>query len=186
MSVPATVISPVTSGRDDWGSRPIMVSARTLLPEPDSPTKPTISPGAMSRLIPRSTGWLLPCWPSDTCRFRIWAAGTDSVFVSRTAARSVMALLGGFRRRKTGEGVVYVARLGQPHLVGPRGDVRKCAGELTQAERDAGDECVDDDAHDQRLVAGGGDELIEFVNDHVAELSRPDPAADHGGAVVEF
>ena len=53
MSWPATVTEPVTSGRAVAGSRPSSDAPSTLLPEPDSPTRATISPGAMSSDTPR-------------------------------------------------------------------------------------------------------------------------------------
>ena len=40
--------------------RPITEYIDWLLPEPDSPTIPTISPCSTNRLIPR-TAWTLPC-----------------------------------------------------------------------------------------------------------------------------
>ena len=54
MSSPATVTSPPTLVRREVGGRPSNVAPRTLLPEPDSPTKATISPRLRSRSTPRS------------------------------------------------------------------------------------------------------------------------------------
>src|SRR4051794_3365000 len=62
MSVPATVRVPRNRGSALSGSRPSIDMARTLLPDPDSPTMPRTSPGRTSRLTPRST--------ADRWRFR--------------------------------------------------------------------------------------------------------------------
>ena len=45
MSLPATSILPATVGSNPIAARPTVV-----LPEPDSPTNPTISPGKISKL----------------------------------------------------------------------------------------------------------------------------------------
>ena len=51
-SMSFTVAEPVM--RADLGSRPMTARNDTDLPEPDSPTTPTTSPGATSRLTPRT------------------------------------------------------------------------------------------------------------------------------------
>ena len=45
-------------------TRPRMASALMLLPQPDSPTRPTVSPGAMAKLTP-STACTVPSWLSN-------------------------------------------------------------------------------------------------------------------------
>ncbi len=56
-SAPASRIEPVT--RAASGASPISAEASTDLPQPDSPTMPTRSPGAMDRLASR-TAWAAP------------------------------------------------------------------------------------------------------------------------------
>ena len=45
-------------------TRPRMASALMLLPQPDSPTRPTVSPSSMAKLTP-STAWTAPSWLSN-------------------------------------------------------------------------------------------------------------------------
>src|SRR5258708_17316497 len=56
-----------------------MVNPRTLLPDPDSPTRPSISPGVMSRDTPRNACTSRPLRRNVTCRSVIAATGAASV-----------------------------------------------------------------------------------------------------------
>src|SRR5215469_3202598 len=51
-TVPSSLIEPET--RAALGSRPSTERASMVLPEPDSPTMPSVSPGSMARLMPRT------------------------------------------------------------------------------------------------------------------------------------
>ena len=44
-----------------FGSRPMAARAVTDLPDPDSPTMPSTSPGAMEKSMPR-TAWTVPAF----------------------------------------------------------------------------------------------------------------------------
>ena len=90
MSTPSTESSPSTRGLDCSGSRPNMVSPKTLLPEPDSPTRPRISPDRIWRSIPLSTGRLSRSRVKVTRKpLAVTTSGTRVVLAS--ALRSSMA-----------------------------------------------------------------------------------------------
>ncbi len=63
-SRPMNSTLPVTVELLIMRTRPRMASALMLLPQPDSPTRPTVSPGAMAKLTP-STAWTSPSWLSN-------------------------------------------------------------------------------------------------------------------------
>ncbi len=67
MSVPHTMARPEMVGRGRAGSSPRSVRPSTLLPEPDSPTSPTISPGITSSDTPRRAWTAWPPRMNDTC-----------------------------------------------------------------------------------------------------------------------
>src|SRR5262245_25718941 len=58
-SIPLNIAVPLTIRPGGSGIRPRSASVETLLPEPDSPTIPTVSPGKMSYETP-STAWTIP------------------------------------------------------------------------------------------------------------------------------
>ena len=60
-SVPSNRMEPPAMRAGGRGSRPMMVSAVTLLPEPDSPTMPRISPGSRLKEM-SSTAVISPRW----------------------------------------------------------------------------------------------------------------------------
>ena len=70
------------------GSSPSIVNPSTLLPEPDSPTRPTISPGAISSETPRSACTVLVFRVKDTARSAIDTIGRASVAPGSTSAGS--------------------------------------------------------------------------------------------------
>src|SRR3954447_19436060 len=80
-SVPATRARPLVRGCEASGSRPSRARLSTLLPEPDSPTRPTISPLPISRSMPRTASIRLPLRVKATCRSR-----TSATRSSRGAA----------------------------------------------------------------------------------------------------
>ncbi len=57
-SIPSKLAVPEISVFSAW-VRPRMVSAVTLLPQPDSPTMPSVSPGSIENETP-STAWTTP------------------------------------------------------------------------------------------------------------------------------
>src|SRR6266550_2953844 len=58
-SRPLNIAVPLTIRPGGWGIRPSSASVETLLPEPDSPTIPSVSPGKSSYETP-STAWTIP------------------------------------------------------------------------------------------------------------------------------
>src|SRR3954469_9346262 len=58
-SRPWNIAVPLTTRPGGWGIRPSSASVETLLPEPDSPTIPSVSPGKRSYETP-STAWTIP------------------------------------------------------------------------------------------------------------------------------
>src|SRR3954452_11325209 len=87
------------------GSRPIKPRPRVDLPPPDSPTRPSVSPGARSKLTP-STARLAPRvvpYQTRTSRAEItgpWADDGSESSVSPMVMSGL--LLGDRRRRRTG------------------------------------------------------------------------------------
>src|SRR6185295_9842980 len=75
---------PVT--RPGGGTKPSTESAVRLLPEPDSPTRPTSSPCPTASETPRTTGVHSPAMGNETSRSRTSRRGT------RPGSRSKLAL----------------------------------------------------------------------------------------------
>ena len=63
-------------------ARPTTALARVVLPEPVSPTRPTISPGHTVRLTPFSTWLARQPWPSTTSRSVTSSTGRAVVAVA--------------------------------------------------------------------------------------------------------
>ena len=80
MSLPRTATSPPTEACA--GSRPSSDRPSTLLPEPDSPTRPRISPRRMSRLTPRTAWMRSPPRRNATDRSDTRATTSSSVWTS--------------------------------------------------------------------------------------------------------
>jgi hypothetical protein len=80
MSLPRTVTSPLT--RAFASSNPRTDRPSTLLPEPDSPTSPRISPGRTSRLTPRKAWMSRPPLRNVTCRSSTRATRAASTAVT--------------------------------------------------------------------------------------------------------
>ena len=82
-SKPSKRIEPVTSA-ECFDSRPMMASEVTLLPQPDSPTRPSVAPLATLRST-RSTAWVVrPSSPwKMTRRPSISISGTCGHFSAR-------------------------------------------------------------------------------------------------------
>ena len=55
-STPSNRISPPAIRPGGRGTSPMIDSAVTLLPQPDSPTMPSVRPGSMEKLIPSTAG----------------------------------------------------------------------------------------------------------------------------------
>ncbi len=68
---------------------PRMASALMLLPQPDSPTRPTVSPCSMAKLTP-STAWTAPSWLSNVT--------ARSVTLSRMSPYADTACIKSFHR----------------------------------------------------------------------------------------
>ena len=66
-SLPRNLISPLATLAFCSSSR-MTVSALTLLPQPDSPTRPTVVPAGMVRFSPRTARTVPPCTRNWTCR----------------------------------------------------------------------------------------------------------------------
>src|SRR5262249_3165183 len=77
--------SPVTSAFD--GSRPITAAELTLLPEPDSPTIASVSPGATAKSMPSTAGTGPPSVATVTCRS--WTSSTGSAVEHRRVEHTV-------------------------------------------------------------------------------------------------
>jgi hypothetical protein len=74
------------------GNRPIVARAVTDLPEPDSPTMPSTSPGARERSMPR-TAWTTPSFVGkstsrrSTCRAGSATQALTRLFLGSNASR---------------------------------------------------------------------------------------------------
>ena len=68
MSRPHTTADPVTAGCGWVGSRPRSDNPSTLLPEPDSPTRPRISPRPIDMDTPLTADTVRPLRSNDTWR----------------------------------------------------------------------------------------------------------------------
>ena len=77
MSVPSNVIEPSVGSSSRIIARPVV-----LLPQPDSPTSPSVSPFAIEKLTP-STARTSPMWRSMT----ISSVIGNQTFRSSTATR---------------------------------------------------------------------------------------------------
>ncbi|CAB4883833.1 unannotated protein [freshwater metagenome] len=89
MSTPPTTTSPFTAARGP--AIPSRHDERTLLPEPDSPTRATISPRAISRSTPRRA-WMVPRFAANsTLRLRIDAIGPSVTLVLAVLGRQLSA-----------------------------------------------------------------------------------------------
>src|SRR5262249_60109621 len=71
---PPNRICPSTSAPD--GSSRLTARAVIVLPEPDSPTRPTDSPGSTARDTPRRTARLVPATSSHTVRSSSSSSGS--------------------------------------------------------------------------------------------------------------
>ena len=80
-SVPTRRIDPVTCALS--GNRPAMARHATLLPEPDSPTMPSTSPGYTSNEMPRTAGAGRPAPVNVTVRSRTESTGSPLAEVMR-------------------------------------------------------------------------------------------------------
>src|SRR3984893_18220900 len=78
MSMPQTSALPLTTGAGSPASRPSSARPITLLPEPDSPTSASTSPGGTSMLTPRSACNGTPRRSKVTCRSCTLARGGGS------------------------------------------------------------------------------------------------------------
>ena len=100
MSAPATVTEPPMVVRRDSGGNPSRQEERTLLPDPDSPTRASTSPGRRSRLTPLRA-WTRPWAVSKlTSRSRTSAMGSDG----RGSESEVIAVTGAGDRRRAAAG----------------------------------------------------------------------------------
>lgn len=100
MSVPSSRMRPDVTGASPRTARPIVV-----LPEPDSPTRPSVSPGAMSRLTSSMIRFVERRRPDrySTTRFSTRSSGVASVITPpRGRARMTTArACKGVRGRRT-------------------------------------------------------------------------------------
>ena len=69
MSRPSNRISPLSMRAGGVAMSLIISREVTLLPEPDSPTMPSVSPRLMSNDTPRITGVITPSYLKEICRF---------------------------------------------------------------------------------------------------------------------
>src|SRR5882762_9846711 len=82
------------------GSKPINASDVTDLPEPDSPTSPSTSPGAVEKLTSRTAvkaAWSAPAWPGPgNCTERLQTSSNEALTASwyQHAAQPLKALRG--------------------------------------------------------------------------------------------
>ena len=81
MSRPPKLIRP-----PDTGARPRMARPSVVLPEPDSPTTPSVSPGAMARLTPDTA--VTRCRRARYATVRSWTSSNGPVMAAPPAQQS--------------------------------------------------------------------------------------------------
>ena len=86
-SRPWNSMLPLTVALGTMPVRPMMALAVTLLPQPLSPTRPTSSPGATSKLT-RFTAWTVPSWDAKST---VRSVSRSSVSPHSTHARSSLS-----------------------------------------------------------------------------------------------
>ena len=102
---PQTTAGPVTAGGGWVGSRPSSDSPSTLLPEPDSPTRPRISPGRPPGHPPDGTDTVARC-VERTCRSSMATDGAPSPGLPRPETGPSPRLRGGRQRTRAGRHAV--------------------------------------------------------------------------------
>src|SRR3954454_14981925 len=178
-SRPWNIAVPLTTRPGGWGIRPSSASVETLLPEPDSPTMPSVSPGKRSYETP-STAWTIPSSVlNSTTRSLIerTGSGTHSPLgrverIAEAVADEVHAEDDGNdgQARKDGQPpLLWIrSRLADEHAEGRRRRLDPEAEEgersLHQNRRADGERGVDDDRPEG---------VREDVPEHEARVPRP-------------
>ena len=106
--MPSNVTVPVTSALC-FGSRPITASDVTLLPQPDSPTSPSVLPRASEMSTPSTATVRRPRSPWNTTRrFSIASSGGGHYFGSAASAAAMPASI--FARSNSPDGFFEFGR----------------------------------------------------------------------------